>query len=265
MKKFLVLLLAILMVFAIVSCKDEPEQADEPQATEAQGKDNLLSQGAKSGAKAIDHKGFKIVGKYNVAETELVVEVGGKDGIYWLGTDSDDNETIDEYLIITEIDNGDSTYTLKMWDTSESLWVEYVSEESVKEALFGEGGLADQILYCSFGFKDNKFFSALENSGSASKNGRNCTKYTSSFVFDATALGGSKDMKAAEINIYVDKEFAITAAMDFSFTQEFKDFAAKVPGAKPEDFVALSYNATVDLAPAESALPAAYAEALAAL
>ena len=81
MKKILVLLLAILMVFAIVSCKDEPEQADEPQATEGQGKDNLLSQGAKSGAKAIDHKGFKIVGKYSVAETELVVEVGGKDGI----------------------------------------------------------------------------------------------------------------------------------------------------------------------------------------
>ncbi|MBQ3696684.1 MAG: hypothetical protein II883_02055, partial [Spirochaetales bacterium] len=107
MKKILVLLLAILMVFAIVSCKDEPEQAaEEPQATESQGKDNLLSQGAKSGAKAIDHKGFKIVGKYNVDETELVVEVGGKDGIYWLGTDSDDNETIDDYLIITEIDNG---------------------------------------------------------------------------------------------------------------------------------------------------------------
>lgn len=269
MKKILVLLLAVLMVFAIVSCKDEVEQAaEEPQATESQGKDNLLSQGATSGSKAIDHKGFKIVGEYELPGETLLVEVGGKDGIYWLGTDTDSDDAVDSYLIITEVDNGDSTYTLKMWDDSTDAWLEYTSESSVKDAIFGEGGIADQILYCSFGFEaEADGFSALVKAGSETKDGRLCTKYTSSFTFDTSLIpGGKSDMKIAEVNVYVDKEYAFTVAMDFAFTTEFKDLLTKnAPGVKPEDLVSLSYNATVDLAPAESALPAAYAAAAAAL
>ncbi|MBQ3728473.1 MAG: hypothetical protein II903_03120, partial [Spirochaetales bacterium] len=110
MKKILVLLLAILMVFAIVSCKEpEPEQAEQPQATEAQGKDNLVSQGAKSGSKAIDHKGFRIVGSFDISGTKTVIEVGGKDGIYWIGTDEDDDEEheIETYLLLSEVKSGD--------------------------------------------------------------------------------------------------------------------------------------------------------------
>lgn len=262
MRKVLVLLLAILMVFTIVACKQEPEQAEEPQATESEGKANLVSQGSKSGAKAIDYKGFKIVGTYDVEGTKLVVEVGGKDGIYWLGFDDDDNGTIDSYELFSEVKSG-NTVTLKLWNGS--AWDSYALEDSILSALFGEGGLADQILYCSFGFDENPLFSAPEKAGSLSKNGRSCTKYTSAFTFDGTALGGKKDMKAAEISIYVDKEYAFTVAMDFAFTNEFKDLFKNLPGVEPEDFVSLSYNATVDLAPAGSALPAAYAAAAAAL
>ncbi len=265
MKKILVLLLAILMVFAIVSCKDEPEQAEQPQATEAQGKDNLVSQGAKSGSKAIDHMGFRIVGSFEVQGSKTVIEVGGKDGIYWIGTDEDDDEKheIETYLLLSEVKSGD-TVTLKVWNGS--AWDSYSLSDSILAALFGDGGLADQVLYNSFGFEENELFSAPAKAGSESKNGRNCTKYTSSFVFDASALGGSKDMKAAEINLYVDKEYAFTVAMDFAFSTEYKDLLTKyAPGVKPEDFVSLSYNATVDLAPAGSALPAAYVAAAAAL
>ena len=265
MKKILVLLLAILMVFAIVACKQEPEEAEEPQVSESQGKENLVSQGAKSGSKAIDYKGFKIVGTYEVEGTKLVIEVGGKDGIYWIGTDEDLDEEhkIETYLLLSEVKSGD-TVTLKVWNGS--AWDSYSYSESILAALFGENGLADQVLYCSFGFDENPLFSAPAKAGSESKNGRNCTKYTSSFLFDATALGGSKDMKAAEVNIYVDKEYAFTVAMDFSFTKEFKDFLSKYSSlVKPEDFVSLSYDAKVDLAPAGSALPADYAAAAAAL
>ena len=262
MKKILVLLLAILMVLTIVACKQEPEQAEEPQATEAEGKANLVNQGSKSGAKAIDYKGFKIVGTYKVEETTLIIEVGGKDGIYWIGTDSDDNGTVDSYELFSEVKSGD-TVTLKVWNGS--AWDSYALEDSILSALFGEGGLADQVLYCAFGFEENALFSAPEKAGSLSKNGRSCTKYTSAFTFDATALGGKKDMKAAEVNIYVDKEYAFTVAMDFAFTDEFKNLFKNYPGVQPEDFVSLSYNATVDLAPAGSALPAAYAAAAAAL
>ena len=138
-------------------------------------------------------------------------------------------------------------------------------EDSILSALFGEGGLADQVLYNSFGFAENSLFSAPEKAGSLSKNGRSCTKYTSSFTFDGTYFGGSKDMKAAEITLYVDKEYAFTVAMDFAFTDEFKNLFKNYPGVEPEDFVSLSYNATVDLAPTGSALPAAYATAAAAL
>ncbi|MBO4718053.1 MAG: hypothetical protein J5599_09170, partial [Spirochaetales bacterium] len=220
MRKVLVLLLAILMVFTIVACKQEPEQAEEPQATESEGKANLVSQGSKSGAKAIDYKGFKIVGSYKVEETTLIIEVGGKDGIYWLGVDSDDNGKVDSYQLFSEVKSGD-TVTLKLWNGA--AWDSYPMEDSILSALFGEGGLADQVLYNSFGFAENSLFSAPEKAGSLSKNGRSCTKYTSAFTFDGTALGGKKDMKAAEITLYVDKEYAFTVALDFAFTDEFKN------------------------------------------
>ena len=269
MRKVLVLLLAILMVFTIVACKQEPEEAEQPQATEAEGKANLLSQGAK-GSKAIDHNGFRIVGTFDVQGTKTVIEVGGKDGIYWLGLDEDVNAEIESYYLITEVKSGD-VVTLKLWD--EGAWDSYDldSSESVLDALFGDDGVVDQLLYCSFGLEDNNLFdgvfglSAPASAGSVTKEGRNCTKYTASCTYDTSLLGGTSDMKVAEINLYVDKQFAFTVAMDYSFTDEFKNLFKDLPGVDPEDFVTLSYNATVNLAPTGSALPADYAAAAAAL
>lgn len=270
MKKILVLLLAILMVFAIVSCKEpEPEQAEQPQATEGQGKDNLVSQGAKSGSKAIDNKGFKIFGSFDISGTKTVIEVGGKDGIYWIGTDEDDDEEheIETYLLLSEVKSGD-TVTLKVWNGS--AWDSYGVSDSVLEALFGDGGLVDQLLFCSFGIEDNILIpalfdvSSLSKVGSENMNERNCTKYSATCTYDLSGVpGGKKDMKIAEINIYVDKEFAFTVAMDYAFADEFKTFASSY--SLDLDSFKLSYNATVDLAPAGSALPAAYTAAAAAL
>ena len=76
MKKFLVLILAIIMVLSVVACKNEPENGGDslPVSKEA-GQDALIEQG--SSAKALDHTGFKIVVTTQEGNETLSFEIGG--------------------------------------------------------------------------------------------------------------------------------------------------------------------------------------------
>lgn len=255
MKKILVLLLAILMVFAIVSCKDEPEQATvKTPVSEDQGKDNLVDQGAK-GSKALGD-GFRITGTFKYFGEEWTVEIGGKDDLYWIGNNLGDVVYISEVDDVVKVYDGD-------WDAA------YEVPGSIKEALFKD--IADTVLYCSFDLFGEQFSDEVAVSNETIE-GRECTKFVASYS-DKT-IG-----KILEAEIYVDTEFAITLKLNVKVADEFKEFVKKnYPIIDPtneeslEDLLEtlnfnLEYKADVDFSLSSEDLSkvTGYAEALAAL
>ncbi len=255
MKKILVLLLAVLMVFAIVSCKDEPEQAAvKTPVSEDQGKDNLVDQGAK-GSKALGD-GFRITGTFKCFGEEVTVEIGGKDDLYWIGNNLDDMVYISEVDDVVKVYDGD-------WDAA------YEVPGSIKDALFKD--IADTVLYCSFDLFGEQFSDEVAVSNET-VSGRECTKYVASYS-DKT-IG----KKILEAEIYVDTEFAITLKLNVKVADEFKNYVKDTYKLDVNNEEALEdiletlnfnleYNADVDFNLSDDDLAAVtgYAEALAAL
>ena len=187
MKRFLILVLAIFMVFAMVACKSEPEKksGDALPVEKEAGKDALMEQG-ESGAKAVDHTGFKIVASLNDGNTPVSVNIGGKDGVYWL------DYSVGSFLF-TEHDG--STYMFMKSATS--VWVK-VADKSLKEEVFNE--IVDSLLYNAYGYKDD-----LSYVGEVTQFGRKCSKYS---------VSASVEGKDYSFSIVVDNEFGITMGME---------------------------------------------------
>ena len=260
MKTFLVLILAIIMVLSVVACKNEPEQSGEASAnvSKEQGKDNLIAQGAKSGAKDINLKGFRVIGTYEVSGSKVAIEIGGKDGVYWVGTDDEnDDGIIDNWEFFSEVKNNDNTYTLKFYDAENSVWDAYTIDSSLKDAIFGV--LADQILYCSFALeKSFPGFTTAVAAGTTTKDSRACSKYTASWSFELpeslTNPQKTKNVKIFDATLYVDNEFAITLAVELSISEEFKNYVKQNYQLSSDESIQelinsmdfFKYNATVD-------------------
>lgn len=239
MKKFIVLLLALLMVFALVACKDEPEESvTDPTASEDSGKAALVEQGSSSSSKGVDYAGFKVVGTFAVSGKETKVEVGGKDGLFWIGqyVDADDTEADYVYFRVVD-DNTVSIYVGGTWSTFKC--------DSIKDALFGEDGvyskLVDNVLYLSFELEDTGLFGDLTYAGQATYNDMTCSKYTAT-------VSNSTFGDIATATVYLDPTYAVTVGFDFAFTDSFiKNYGSGVESAAEAvlDNV-FAYAATVD-------------------
>ncbi|MBP5756719.1 MAG: hypothetical protein J6W39_03960 [Spirochaetales bacterium] len=245
MKRFLVLILAIFMVFAIVACKQEVEPSD-PTNSEDAGKTALAEQGS-SGSKGIDNKGFKIVGSFKTSDSSVKVEVGGKDDLYWIGTyDNAADNTGDYVYFRMKNANTVSIYTGETW-------VDFESSTSIKDALFGEGGvysaLVDNIVYLSFQLKTiyGSMFSDLKYEGSATKNGVACSKYTATFSLQEIG-------EIANVSVYVEPTFAVTVGFDFALADSFVKKYGELVGKEMLN-TAFSYTADVDFDVSTSEVP----------
>lgn len=235
MKRFLILVLAIFMVFAMVACKQEVEESADPTNSEEAGKAALAEQGA-SGSKGIDNKGFKIIGTFTTTASSAKVEVGGKDGLYWIGTYTDASDKTGEYVYFRMKDaNTVSIYTGEVWADFEA--------SSIKDALFKEGGIysavVDNIVYLSFQLqsKFGKMFGDLKYAGSETKEGVVCSKYTATFSIDEIG-------EIAEAFVYVEPTFAVTVGFDFALTDSFVKKYGDIVGEEMLK-AAFSYKAEV--------------------
>ncbi|MBR2281812.1 MAG: hypothetical protein IJ863_04225, partial [Spirochaetales bacterium] len=157
--------------------------------------------------------------------------------------------------------NTDGSYTIKLWDGS--VWNEYTAKSSIKDALFGDGGFADQILYCSFELQDYGFGEAV-NQGKTTHDGRECTKFTASYYMDLSEYNLSDNYKVADANLYVDSDFFVTLDLEIDFTDEF-EAAMTFAGLKAEDIVKFCYDVKPNFALTDVDLPDGYSTAYDAL
>ncbi len=190
MKRFLILVLAIFMVFAMVACKSEPEKksGDALPVEKEAGKDALMEQGS-SGAKAVDHTGFKIVVSMEEGKESISFNIGGKDDVYWYDYSGNG-------FLFREHNN--STYMfMKLEAPATSFWLK-VADRSLKEEVFTE--IVDALLYNAYEYKDS-----LSYAGEVTLFGRKCSKYSVSATVEGTSYSFS---------ISVDNEFGITMGME---------------------------------------------------
>ncbi len=188
MKKILVLLLAILMVFAVVACKQEPEEKKgELPVDKEVGKEKLLDQG--DVAKAVDHTGFKIAVSIDDGEAPLSFNIGGKDGVYWVSG-------LGVTAFVREHDSKTYGYSSEL-----DKWVK-IADVTLKEKVFDE--MVDAILYNAY---EDEIKDVLLDAGSEKKSGRDCKKYSVSFTDPDTKV-------AYKFNLWVDKEYGITMGME---------------------------------------------------
>lgn len=193
MKKFLVLIMVVLMVFAMVACKSEPEKESVYPVEKEAGKDALMEQGA-SGSKAIDHTGFKINVTATTGETPVAFEIGGKDSIYWLSMTGGASVLVREFA-------GATYMFFPMEAPLNSFWLK-IADKSLKDEIFTE--TVDAILYSIYNNEDY-----LTKQGTETKNGRSCTKYSISvpeYGYNYT--------------VWVDNEFGFTMALEASSGSE---------------------------------------------
>lgn len=231
MKKFIVLLLALLMVFAFVACKNDPAESAPTanNASKEDGQNALLEQGASDDSKAIDHKGFNIQATFGTNDAEQTVYIGGCNDIYWIGADPEN------LRFYSEVKVGDNSYQVKVLNEERTEWLTWEAGESLKEAVFDL--LANQILYISFDIQlgegdgfSNGFSGVAVADGKAMRNGRECTKYTSSFSADGIG-------KIVDVDIYVDNEFAFTVGMECRIADEFKAYLKNLSPVFTDEYI----------------------------
>ena len=249
MKKVFLIFLVVLMALALVACKQEQEDnggGSEATVTISEefknsGKDNLIAQGSSNTSKGVDKKGFKVTGSYYISGlVGACIEVGGKDDIFWIGSDTNQDGTIDVYLYFYEEGN-----VLKNYDISEGVWKSYEIQHSLKEEIFGEGGIADAVLFGAFSLKESFGLADITGTGVATTYGKDkipCYKFTSTY--------SSGDKVYAIASVYVDSTYAVTLGIEYEFTNEFKTFveqtAPEMDYAELFDSIFFRYSADVD-------------------
>lgn len=257
MKKFIVIMLAVLMVFALVACKgDVPDEGEQDtQVSKSQGKDNLIAQGSAAGSKAIDHKGFRVVCNFTVSGEKTTIELGGKDSLFWLGTSEGGAAiTADAMSFWYEKKESNDTYTIKIFDDSENQWTALEGLNfSIKTLVFD--ALVDNILYIwdsmtTYFAGATPVKAAVETYG-----GRTCTKYTAQWTLAS--------QKLADITLWVDNEFGVTMGMTFAPTAALQAMAAAA-GDEMVDFINYTATLDLDLSAADLAAVPGYAAAAAA-
>lgn len=188
MKKFLVLILAIIMVLSVVACKNEPEKGAEMPVEKDKGKEALIEQGADHG-KALDYTGFVIgVSVDEGVGQAMTIEIGGRNGIYWY----DANVEGVPATLITEHEGATYCYVSAL-----GYWLK-VADISLKEKLFDSA--VDALLYSAYNYLDS-----LNYVGTETKFNRPCSKYT---------VSATEEGVKYSFSIWVDQEFGITMGME---------------------------------------------------
>ncbi len=210
MRKIFVLLLALVMVFAMVACK-EPDSngsggggSSMPVSKDA-GKDALIEQGS-SGSKAIDHTGFSFAIQSTVGETTEQVWIGGKDDVYWVSLDGT------EYEFFTE--KNDKTY---YYVTGESPAWYSVAQGSLKASLFGP--IVDSLLYSAHAAE--KYLTKGEDD---TVSNRSCATYSASMSMQVA----ESQMATMNVKYWVDKEFGVTMKIEYEDSNLNNNYASSM-------------------------------------
>ena len=211
MRKVLVLLLAILMVFVLVACQPDPEDSEDSSAlpvSKEESKQALIDQGSSSGkAINVDHSGFnlQITSKYN-SETSIIA-IGGKNDIFWIGVKEGEEEM--EYTFAKETDGKAALYVAGVW---------IPLEISLKEELFST---YETLLYGAHEAQEY-----LQKGADEPYNGRTCATYSATIPM--------ADKSTTSVKFYVDKEWGVTLGIDYAEKSESYSLSITPVFSNPE-------------------------------
>ena len=249
MKKALLVALTIVMVFALVACADEPKNNGTVSA-EQQGKKNLVAQGSSSRSKMvvvpdeITKSGFDIEGSYKApgSDTEVHVNVGGYEGIYWLGIDENNNGSFEtgEYKYFQDLGSSGVKYYLSADNRGT------YNDSSILKQLFADGGAVDQVLYNS-SFEVSKLnISGVDLSNLVEVGEMNgIVTYESEITIDGVGKVGTLQIKRSDLfaftvyyKIDLDSPYdealkdklsnSFSAKFDFTLDREYAQYLAAV-------------------------------------
>lgn len=208
MRKHISLILKLIvilsMILAITACNSEPQSggSSDPSVEPAEktdsvsmpveketGKQRLLALGAENTSRGL-MSGFMIKASLNDGASVQVVEIGGSDGIYWLGTaEKNYAGNIDTYHYFKQKE--DKAYT----DLFES-WFEL--EGSLVSQVFGE--IADNLLFSAY---SDTIRSNLVFVEKTTADGRACSLYSAS-------------INSQTVKFWVDDTYGITLKMEYT-------------------------------------------------
>ncbi|MBR1582624.1 MAG: hypothetical protein IJ663_02600 [Spirochaetales bacterium] len=211
MKRFLILVLAIFMVFAMVACKSEPEEEGGGSAlpvSEEESKQALIDQGSSaSGGKGIkvDHTGFSFdINAVNNGEAHKIY-LGGKDDIFWVGAEVD---AVTTYAFYTE--KAGKAY---MMLSSYPVWIEVSQGVSLKESIFQT---ADSFLFWAHTAEEYLIKGADDTVGD-----RICATYSATVPIPETK-------QTASVKFYVDKTWGVTLKVVYEDPSLAESFSLSV-------------------------------------
>ena len=206
MKKFLVLIMVIFMVFAMVACKSEPEQQQAEMPVEKeQAKDTLIAQGAS--AKTIDHTGFRIDVTENAGGEIYKISIGGKNDVYWIGAAQGNSPMTT--MFYAEKASGGYIYVDGYG------WAHLGTDATLKSSLFSD--IADSLLFSAYEAQEY-----LSRGADETVFNRSCATYSASVP---VAEGSSQKVA---VKFWVDKEYGVTLKLQYEDPQFAESFSLTV-------------------------------------
>ena len=198
------LFVIVSLVFAITACSSEPQGSapSEPDSEpggktepvqmpveKEEGKQKLLALGAVDPSKGLV-PGFRITATLDDGQSVQAVEIGGTDGIYWVGI-SEDSQTgsIDTYHFFKERNN--KTYTDQFYS-----WF-CLEDSTLVSQVFGE--IADNLLFSAYSDPIRNNMTFVEKT---TIDGRACSLYSAS-------------INSQTIKFWVDDTYGITLKMEY--------------------------------------------------
>jgi hypothetical protein len=198
------LFVIVSLVFAITACSSEPQGSvpSEPDSEPSgktdpvqmpvekeEGKQKLLALGAVDPSKGLV-PGFSITATLNDGQSVQAVEIGGSDGIYWVGiSENSQTGSIDTYHYFKERNNKTYTDQLGSWFCLE--------DSTLVSQVFGE--IADNLLFSAYSDAIRNNLTFVEKT---TIDGRACSLYSAS-------------INSQTIKFWVDDTYGITLKMEY--------------------------------------------------
>ena len=198
------LFVIVSLVFAITACSSEPQGSapSEPDSEpggktepvqmpveKEEGKQKLLALGAVDPSKGLV-PGFSITATLDDGQSVQAVEIGGSDGIYWVGiSENSQTGSIDTYHFFKERNN--KTYTDQFYS-----WF-CLEDSTLVSQVFGE--IADNLLFSAYSDAIRNNLTFVEKT---TIDGRACSLYSAS-------------INSQTIKIWVDDTYGITLKMEY--------------------------------------------------
>lgn len=217
MKKVFLIFLVVLMALALVACKQEQEDTGGDSSTTAEmpiakseGQAALVEQGAS--AKDIDHTGFRIklcVTEYDADNGTITsaIDIGGYSDIYWIGTDEDNDGTVDEYTYFKDIDD-QAYYYDSEYNKLLNLSIGGMTG-SVRDNIFGK--LIDAMLYRTY---NAAILNYCVQGDDDTIDGVDCATYTAT-------IPSYYGMESASLKFWVNKEYGFTMKITYDGNDSF--------------------------------------------